>query len=265
MKWGMRIGGRELSQDGQPLIVGVLNVSPESPNQDSVAAGPEQGAERARWLCEQGADIIDVGARSSNFAVPDAGWREELRRLVPVVETLVSRGFIVSVDTWEARVMRAATAAGAHMINDAEGLQSEAAISAVAEAGLPVVVPFVNGPDPRRLAPFDLSDPFAAMLPWFEAALERADRAGIADVILDPGTGFARRGLGHEAHDHLQRRVHAELHRLRVLGRPLFVAVPRRARPWDTLELARQLVSARAEFLRAHDPGLVASAILGQR
>ncbi len=259
----MRIRLRELIQGGRPAIVGVLNVSPESPNQDSVVEGPQQGIERARWLSEQGATIIDVGARSSNFAVPDVGWREERRRLVPVVEALASNGFIVSVDTWDARVMRAAAAAGAHMINDADGLQKAAVVEAVAEAGLPVVVPFMNGPDPRKAPPLDLSDPMGAMLPWFEAALERAHRAGIVDVILDPGTGYARRGLGHEEHDRLQRRVHADLDRLRVFGRPLFVAVPRRARAGDTLELARQLVSARVEFLRAHDAGLVASAIAG--
>lgn len=260
----MRIGGRELIEGGQPLIVGVLNISPESPNTDSVVAGPAQAVERARSLCERGAAIIDVGARSSNFAAQDVSWREERRRLVPVVETLVATGFTVSVDTWDPRVMHAATAAGAHLINDAEGLQGEAVIAAVAEAGLPVVVPFVNGPDPRRLAPIDSSDPIAQMLPWFEAALERAHRAGIENVILDPGTGFARRGLGHTAHDRLQRRVHAELHRLRVLGRPLFVAVPRRTRSQDTLELAQELVCSRADFLRAHDPELVARAIAAQ-
>lgn len=259
----MRIGGRELIQGGPPVIVGVLNVSPESPNQDSVVEGSQQGLERAGWLSEQGATIIDVGARSSNFAAPDVGWREERRRLVPVVEALASSGFIVSVDTWDARVMRAATAAGAHMINDADGLQSAAVVAAVAEGGLPVVVPFMTGPNPREVAPLDMCDPVGAMLPWFEAALERAHRAGIVDVILDPGTGYARRGLGHEEHDRLQRRVHADLDRLRVFGRPLFVAVPRRARAGDTLELARQLVSARVEFLRAHDAGLVASAIAG--
>lgn len=79
-------------------------------------AGPQEGVEPARWLCQQGAAIIDVGARSSNFPASDVSWQEELRRLVPIVEALVSAGLWSWSNTWEARVMDAVTAAGAHMI-----------------------------------------------------------------------------------------------------------------------------------------------------
>jgi dihydropteroate synthase len=147
----------------QPTILGVLNLSPESPNRDSVARGPAEAVERAGRLCAAGAAIVDVGARSSNFAAADCGPEVERRRMVPVVAALKAAGFAVSVDTWEPAVMREAIAAGADMINAADGLQSPEALRAAATAGVPVVVPFVNGPDPRRLRPMEGPDPVAAI------------------------------------------------------------------------------------------------------
>lgn len=257
----MLIGGQQFATGGPPAIVGVLNLSPESPAADSVAGGPA-AVERARRLADAGARIVDVGARSSNYATADTTWREELRRIVPVVERLKEAGFLVSVDSWDARVIRTAARAGADLVNDADGLQSPAMIEAVAEAGVPVVVPFLNGPNPRRVRPIQPDRALVVIVPWLRAALARAREAGVEDVILDPGTGYARRELSGDEHDRYQRLVHGNLGALRELGRPLFVALPRRrTRPREGVALARQLAEAGADFIRAHDVHHVTTAI----
>lgn len=256
----VRIGDRRFVTGDEPVIVGVVNVSPESPTRISVVRGPTEALDRAHRLREGGAEIIDVGARSSDHSVADPGAAEERRRLLPVVAALKDAGFLVSVDSWDAEVIRAAAAAGADLVNDADGLQSPAVIAAVAESGLPVVVPFLTGPNPRELRPFDVADPMAAMMPWFTAALRRARRAGIEQVLVDPGSGYARPELSDEAHDGFQRRLSARLPALHALGRPLFVALPRREHLAASLALARGIVAAGADFVRTHDAHVVARA-----
>ncbi len=261
----MRIGDQEFPLGGGPYIVGVVNLSPESPNQDAVVQGPRGAVARARTLAAQGARIIDVGARSSHYAAALVPPEEEMARLLPAIKELKAAGFTVSVDTWEAEVVRAAARAGADLINDSDGFQDPAVIEAVAAAGLPVVIPFLNGPNPRDLRPFDTHDPLAVMLPWFERALARAARAGVRDVILDPGTGYAQPHLSPEEKEVYQRRVYPQLPRLREFGRPLLVALPRKPSRAVTLELARMIVAAGVDFLRAHDPLLAAEAIALER
>jgi dihydropteroate synthase len=261
----VRIGNHDFPTGQGPYIVGVVNLSPESPNRDAIVEGSEGAVARARRLAAAGAAIIDIGARSSHWAAEPVTAHTEGNRLLPALADLKSAGFTVSVDSWDPAVVRAASDAGADLINDSDGFQDADVIAAVAESGLPVVIPFLNGPNPRELRPFDARDPLSVMLPWFEATLERARRAGVRDVILDPGTGYAQQHLSTEEKEAFQRRVYPELHRIRALGCPLFVALPRKASRATTLELARMIVSAGADFLRAHDPALAAEAIWLER
>lgn len=257
----MRIGNRDFPLDQGPYIVGVVNLSPESPNKDAIVEGAGGAVARAQQLVAGGAAIIDVGARSSHWAAELVSAQEECNRLLPALIDLKAAGFIVSVDTWEAEVVRAAAAAGADLINDSDGFQDPSMIEAIAATGLPVVIPFLNGPTPRELRPFDFTDPLATMLPWFEAALGRVRRAGVRAVMLDPGTGYAQQHLTAAEKEAFQRRVYPELHRIRALGCPLFVALPRKASRATTLELARLIVASGADFLRAHDPAIAVEAI----
>lgn len=261
----MRIGDQDFPPGGGPYIVGVVNLSPESPNQDAVVQGPPGAVARARALAAQGARIIDVGARSSHYAAELASLEEEMARLLPALRELKAAGFTVSVDTWEAEVVQAAARAGADLINDSDGFQDPKVIEAVAESELPVVIPFLNGPNPRDLRPFDTADPLAVMLPWFERALARAHEAGVRAVILDPGTGYAQPHLSPAEKEAYQRRVYPQLPRLREFGCPLLVALPRKPSRAVTLELARMIVAAGVDFLRAHDPLLAAEAIALER
>jgi dihydropteroate synthase len=256
----MRIANREFTPERGPYIVGVVNLSPESPNQDAIVEGSEGAVARARRLVDAGASIIDIGARSSHWASTPVSGELERARLVPALMDLKRAGFLVSVDTWDAGVVRAADT-GADLINDSDGFQDPEVIEAVAASGLPVIIPFLNGPNPRELAPFNFDDPYSVMLPWFESALERAQRAGVRDVILDPGTGYAQQHLSTEEKEAFQRRIYPNLHRIKALGCPLFVALPRKASPEATLELARMIVANGTDFLRAHDPALAVEAM----
>jgi dihydropteroate synthase len=257
----VRIGGREFRHCERPHAVGIVNLSPESPNADSVAVTAADAVARARWLAAHGASVIDVGARSSNYKVPDVSWRVELARLVPAVEALKEDGFLVSIDTWSGRVARSGARAGADVINDSDGFQDPEMIDVVGESGLPVVIPFLNGPTPRDHRPIDVTDPVGAMLPWFETALARAEHAGVSDVLLDPGVGYQQPGATEAERVRLQRRVFSELHRLRSLGRPLFAAVMRKAMPALTVELTAAAIRSGVDFLRAHDPEVIWEAV----
>lgn len=257
----MRIGGQSFLPGRGPYIVGVVNLSPESPNADALAADARAAVERARQLAAAGAHIIDIGGQSSHFAAGLVSEQAEWERIAPALGALKQAGFTVSVDTWRAGVIRAAASAGADLINDSDGFQDPAVIEAVAASGLPVVIPFLSGPNPRETRPFDAGDPLAVMLPWFGAALERAERAGVRDVILDPGTGYAQPHLSAAEKERFQRRVYPGLPRLRALGRPLLVAISRKASRETTLELARMIVAGGADFLRAHAPAVAVEAI----
>lgn len=257
----MTIGSRTFHFENGPFIVGVVNLSPESPNKDAVVGGAADAVARARALAADGTAIVDIGGRSSHFAAPLVSPAEERRRLLPALRGLKAAGFFVSVDSWDATVIRAAAASGADVINDSDGFQDPAVMDAIAESHLPVIIPIINGPDPRRMAPIDMTDPVGFMLRWLEQAIERASRAGVRDIILDPGTGYAQSHLSTEQKEALQRRVYPELGRFRALGYPIFVALPRKARLETTFELAELIVSAGADFVRAHDARLARQAI----
>lgn len=254
------IGGRSFGAAGRPHILGVVNVSPESPNQDSVVTGAEAAVERALSLTAAGAAIIDIGAQSSSYTAPLLPEAEETRRLLPALRALKDAGLLVSVDTWRAGVAQAAIEAGADLINDSDGFQDPAMIELLACWGGPVIVPAISGANPHDPLPLDRRQPVAAILRFFEAALARASRAGVHSLILDPGTGYRRPGVSAADKERYQVEVYHALPRLRGLGHPLLVAVPRKEDRRRTLALTRMIL-AEADFVRAHEPSLVCDAL----
>jgi dihydropteroate synthase len=180
--------------------------------------------------------------------------------VVPVVEALKGIGAIVSVDTWNARVVTEAAAAGLDLVNDAEGFQAPAMIEAVAASGLPVVVPFINAATPQQLDGADLGDPIAAMVDWFADAVARLEAAGVDGAILDPGTSFSRQGMTAQEKDAFQRTVFARLGELRRFGRPLLAPLPKRDARSEVAAFADLLVAAGTDFVRTHAPRFVTAA-----
>jgi dihydropteroate synthase len=176
---------------GRPVVMGVLNVTPDSFSDGGRFLDPQRAIEHARRMIADGADILDIGAESTRpygdaVAVSRA---EEMRRLDPVLPAIVQLGVPVSIDTMKAQVAQAALIAGASIVNDVWGLQRDPDMApVVAEHGVPVIIMHNRETADPAL---DIMTDIAA---FFSRSLDIADRAGIAraSVVFDPGIGFGK-------------------------------------------------------------------------
>lgn len=238
------------------LLYGVINASPDSLHEGSIATRPEAAIARARTLLAEGADALDVGGQASTDIAAVVDWTVEWARLERIVPALAALGVDVSIDSWRPEVVRRALQAGATVINAADGMQSDGMWRVAAEFDAPIVVPFLSGPDPRRMVHVR-RDPVEAIVEFFEARLAEAQRRGLRHrCILDPGTGFAPPDWPWEDRYLYQKRVYTNLDALRRFDLPLYIALPWR----DTVqhdELLEIVVRQQPEFGRAHRPGHV--------
>ena len=176
---------------GRPVVMGVLNVTPDSFSDGGRFFDPERAIDHARALVAEGADILDIGAESTRpygGAVAVSG-DEELRRLEPILATVLGLGVPVSIDTMKATVAAWALDAGAAIANDVWGLQRDDDMArVVAERGVPVIVMH------NRETADPAIDIMADIAAFFSRSLAIADRAGIARdrIVLDPGIGFGK-------------------------------------------------------------------------
>jgi dihydropteroate synthase len=176
---------------GRPIVMGVLNVTPDSFSDGGRFLDPGTAIDQARRMVAEGADILDIGAESTRpyggaVAVP---VEEELRRLAPVLPAVVALGVPVSIDTLKAEVAEWALRQGAAIVNDVWGLQRDSKLAdVVAARGVPVIIMHNR----ERADPS--IDIMADMASFFTRSLEIASRAGIArdKVVLDPGIGFGK-------------------------------------------------------------------------
>jgi dihydropteroate synthase len=177
----------------RPLIMGIVNATP-----DSFYRGRSGDAEAAialgRAMRTAGADIIDIGAESTRPGAAPVSEEEELRRLEPVVRALAAAGTVLSVDTRHAKVMAAALAWGARIINDVSALEDEGSLEVAAKTGAPVVLMHMRGEpgtmqrDPHYvLASLDVADYLAQRVAACEAAGIPRHR-----IVVDPGVGFGK-------------------------------------------------------------------------
>lgn len=210
---------------GRPLLMGILNVTPDSFSDGGELATPTRAVARARALVDAGADLLDVGGESTRPGAREVPESEELRRVLPVVSRVVAAlGVPVSVDTRRASVARAALAEGASVVNDVSALGDPRMADVAAETGAGVVLMHMRGTPAtmRELAHYDdVGEEVAAEL---APALRRARAAGVADgqIVLDPGIGFAK-AARHSL------RLLADLGPLRRLGRPILLGPSRKS------------------------------------
>jgi len=173
--------------DGRPLVMGILNVTPDSFSDGGRFFDPSTAIAHAHRLIDEGADIVDVGGESTRPGAEPVDEREELRRVVPVVEAIAG-SVRVSIDTTKAAVARAAVAAGASLINDVSSTLDGVA----ADTGAGWVAMHRQGtPATMQLTPH-YDDVVAEVAAYLTARAERAEAAGVAEVWVDPGIGFGK-------------------------------------------------------------------------
>ena len=238
------------------FLYGVLNASPDSLNTDSIVRTPADALARAERLLADGADGFDLGGQGSTDVAEVVPWQAVWARLEHLVPALAALGRPLSVDTWRPEVLRRALDAGATVINAADGMQADAMWEVAADFDVPIVVPFLSGPNPRAMEMVD-RDPVEAIVEFFDARLRDADRYGLRQrCVLDPGTGFAPPNWPWEERYVYQKRVYTNLDAMRVFGLPLYIALPWKETAQHD-ELLEIVVRAQPEFGRVHYPAKV--------
>lgn len=179
---------------GRPLVMGILNVTPDSFSDGVGVVSRDAALKRAERMLADGADMIDIGGESTRPGADPVPLQEELDRVLPVVEALRDHGVPISVDTFKPQVMRAALEAGADMINDIRALQEPGALEAVAGSRCGLCIMHMQG-EPRTMQHAPKYDDVVVDVRRFLAQRAQAlHEAGIARerVVLDPGFGFGK-------------------------------------------------------------------------
>lgn len=190
--WGMH--GRLIRLQG-PLVMGILNLTPDSFVGSSRLGSLDQALTLAARMLEDGASILDVGGASARPGASEVPLDEELKRVIPAIEALHKRfpTAIISVDTWRASVATEAVAAGASIINDiSAGRLDGDMLHAVKELRVPYILMHMQGtPRTMQRAP-TYTDVLREVVAFLSAGVQRARAAGIADIVIDPGFGFGK-------------------------------------------------------------------------
>jgi len=209
---------------GRPVVMGVVNVTPDSFSDGGAWFEPDAAVEHGRSLVADGADIVDVGGESTRPGAERPSVEEELRRVLPVVEALAAEGAVVSIDTMRAVVAHHALRAGATLVNDVSGgLADPGILAVVADAGCPYVAMHWRGHSTGMQSRAVYGDVVA------DVAHELTDRraailsAGVTAerLVLDPGLGFAKYAPHNWA-------LLAHLDALTAIGQPVLVGASRK-------------------------------------
>jgi dihydropteroate synthase len=184
--------GYNLAQ--RPLVMGILNVTPDSFSDGGRYQALEFAVERAEQMIKDGVDIIDIGGESTRPGSPSIPVDEELRRVMPAIYALRELGYPLSIDTCKPDVMREAIIAGADMINDINGFRAPGAIEAVRDSDCGLCVMHMQGTPQGMQANPDYDDVVADVIAFLRARIDALLAAGVARerITIDPGFGFGK-------------------------------------------------------------------------
>ncbi|MGB0036993.1 MAG: dihydropteroate synthase [Candidatus Acidiferrales bacterium] len=277
----MRLPTRMLALGGRTLVMGVLNVTPDSFSDGGLHFAADAAVARALEMERQGADIVDIGGESTRPGSLGISAEEELGRILPVLEKLRGRLAIpISVDTSKAEVAEAAADTGAEILNDVTSLRADPRLAEIARRRkLPLILMHMRG-EPRTMQKLPFArDVVRDVVGGLRRAVAIARRAGLAksQVILDPGTGFGKSVAQNYE-------LLARLPELARLGSPLMVGTSRKSfigrvlgdapeseRQWGTAATVTASILGGAHIVRVHDVAemvqvaRVADAILAPR
>jgi dihydropteroate synthase len=265
-------GGRTLSLGERCLVMGILNVTPDSFADASPRLDPAIAVDAAQRMEAEGADLVDIGGESTRPGASAVSAGEELDRVMPVIRALSTRLRIpMSVDTYKASVARAAVDAGAAIVNDVSGFRFEPALAGtVAESGAALVLMHSRGRSSTMYDEAVYDDVVREVIGELGACVRFAVDNGIAAerIVLDPGVGFAKRA----SHSY---GVLARLPDLAAaLDRPILVGPSRKSflreavgdrpaadRDWGTAAATAAAVLAGAHVVRVHAVGEMAQVV----
>ena len=260
----LRFKDRTIDLTNETIIMGILNLSPDSPVNRSVVS-PENALERAYQLQNEGATIIDVGGNSTSSHALPISTEEEIARVIPAIEKLVQEGFLVSLDSWNPSVARKAAEIGVHLLNDVNGLQNDEMAAVAKDYQLPVCIMHMRG-EPKKHYEVDqsYSNITNEIRDWFDNRLAELQSKGIKreNIILDPGFEF-----GKKMTDNLK--LLSSLQLFKDFNLPILVSASRKAFIAEAIGLGRtqkgeglleatlavQTISSYlgADILRVHD------------
>ena len=258
----LRLKPGRLNLGQRTAIMGILNVTPDSFSDGGSFLAKETAVEHALAMCEDGADVLDIGGESTRPGAEAVTADEERRRVIPIIEALAGRiEQPISIDTSKAEVARDALAAGARIINDVTGLSGDPEMAGVAaESGAPVVLMHMRG-SPRSMQRSPrYRDVISAIALYLRSRIHDVVAAGVAEsqIVVDPGIGFGKT-VSHNLE--IMRRIHE----LRSLGRPMLIGASRKSfigkvldvpvdqRLWGTAATVGWAVAQGAHIVRVHD------------
>ncbi len=224
--WVVEGGGVRLELGRRTLVMGILNVTPDSFSDGGRFLSPDQAIKHAEAMAAQGADLIDVGGESSRPGSDPIPVEEESRRVIPVIERITQHLHLpISIDTYKAEVARRALSAGARIINDITALRQDPSMAELAaREGVPVILMHMLGtPKTMQIHP-TYDSVMDELILFFKERMMAAQRAGVRQdrLILDPGIGF-----GKTTEHNLE--ILRSLRRLSDLNRPLLIGPSRKS------------------------------------
>lgn len=256
----------------RPLIMGVVNVTPDSFSDGGRFFDADRAVAHAKSLIAEGADILDIGGESSRPGAAPVSLEEERRRVLPVLERVIDLGVPISIDTCKPALMREVIALGAAMINDIYALREPGVIDAVADSDVAVCIMHMQGdPGSMQQAPH-YRDVVAEVREFLAGRVQAALRGGIdaSRIVLDPGFGFGK-GTGHNL------ALLRSLPEIAALGYPLLAGLSRKSllgkitgkatddRSYASVAAALIAAQNGAVILRVHEVSATRDALLVQQ
>jgi dihydropteroate synthase len=224
--YSIRCRKRTLILGKRTLLMGVLNVTPDSFSDGGLFSDTEKAISHGLRMVEEGADIIDIGGESTRPGSKPLELEEELRRVIPVIEFITKEVNVpISIDTYKSNVAQRAIEAGAQMINDISGLHFDPSLAQVAvKEDVPLVLMHIRGTPETMQKDVHYDSLFSEILQYLKDSIQRAESAGLdpRQIIIDPGIGF-----GKTVDDNLL--IIKNLYEFRILGKPILLGTSRKS------------------------------------
>ena len=224
--YSIRCRKRTFALGKQTLLMGVLNVTPDSFSDGGIFFDKEKAVARGLKMVEEGADFIDIGGESTRPGSKPLELDEELRRVIPVIESLSKEVDVpLSIDTYKSAVAKRAVEAGAQLINDISGLHFDPDLAKVAaKEDVPLVLMHIRGNPETMQKDIHYESLFSEIIQYLKESIQRAESAGVdpEQIVIDPGIGF-----GKTVEDNLF--ILKNLQEFKILGKPLLLGSSRKS------------------------------------